>query len=396
MKFAHFTLGLLALVSPVAAAWSKEDREIFRIRDEIAAHEADPGATFYQILGITKSASQDDINKAYRQKTRSLHPDKVTQQLRAERTKGKKKGAKGPSQSEINAAVKQASERQARLSLIANILRGEGRERYDHYLANGFPLWKGTDYYYNRYRPGFGTVLVGVFLFVGGAIHYFVLYMSWKRQKEFIERYVKYARDTAWGGNLNIPSPEPEPSTPEDEEDLPQPMNRRERRMRDKENKKESGRPKKAKKVKSSASSGEASAGPTGQKRRVVAENGKILVVDSLGDVYLEEEDKEGNVHEFLLDPNELPQPTVKDTAIVRAPLFLFDQTIGRFIPRKAEEEQLDVADDDSLDEPQRTPSDSAGEDFEMLDKSVDSLGKAKSTGTQKGDKPSKRKGRKK
>lgn len=198
--------------------------------------------------------------------------------------------------------MKQASERQARLSLIANILRGEGRERYDHYLSNGFPLWKGTDYYYNRYRPGFGTVLVGVFLVIGGAVHYFVLYMSWKRQREFVERYVKYARDTAWGGSMNIPSPEPEPAAQDDEEGPRQPVNRRERRMRDKETKRESGRPKKARKVKSSDSSRDTSSGPTGQKRRVVAENGKILVVDSLGDVYLEEEDKDGNVHEFLLD----------------------------------------------------------------------------------------------
>jgi hypothetical protein len=149
-----------------------------------------------------------------------------------------------------------------------------------------------------------------VFLFIGGAIHYFVLYMSWKRQREFVERYVKYARDTAWGGNLNIPTPDPEPAAQDDDEGPPQPMNRRERRMRDKENKKESGRPKKARKVKSTASSREASTGPTGQKRRVVAENGKILVVDSLGDVYLEEEDKEGNVHEFLLDVSLIP---VKD-----------------------------------------------------------------------------------
>lgn len=279
------------------------DREIFRIRDEIAAHEADPAATFYEILGITNYASQDDINKAYRQKTRSLHPDKVTQQLRAERTKGKKKGGKAPSQSEITKAVKQASERQARLSLIANILRGEGRERYDHYLSNGFPLWKGTDYYYNRYRPGLGTVIIGVFLVGGGAVHYFILYMSYKRQKEFVGRYVKYARDTAWGGNFSVPAEEPEPEAAQDDEDgPPQPMNRRERRMRDKETKREGGRPKKARKVKSSTSSREASTGPTGQKRRVVAENGKVLVVDSLGDVYLEEEDKEGVVHEFLLD----------------------------------------------------------------------------------------------
>jgi hypothetical protein len=100
---------------------------------------------------------------------------------------------------------------------------------------------------------------------------------------------------------------------------------------------------------------------------------------------------------DFVLQPTAIPQPTVKDTAIFRTPLFFYDQTIGRVIPRKTEVEEFDdIVDDEDSDEPQRTPSDSAGEDFEMLDKSVDSLGKAKSTGTQKSAKPSKRKGRKK
>ena len=230
----------------------------FRIRDEIAAHETNPAATFYEVLDISPSASLDDINKAYRQKSRSLHPDKIAQQLRSDRAKIAKKQAKDnkksddapskpPTQAETKLAVKLASDRQARLSLIANILRGPGRDRYDHYLANGFPLWKGTDYYYNRYRPGLGTVLTGLFLVGGGAIHYLVLYMSWRRQKEFVQRYIKFARDTAWGGSLGIPGVDaapPSPPTPAaDEEDAgPQPSNRRQRRMMEKENKREGGR----------------------------------------------------------------------------------------------------------------------------------------------------------
>lgn len=42
--------------------------------------------------------------------------------------------------------------------------------------------------------------------------------------------------------------------------------------------------------------------GPVGAKKRTVAENGKVLIVDSTGKVWLEEEDEEGEVHEFLLD----------------------------------------------------------------------------------------------
>lgn len=298
------------------------DREIFRIRDEIAAHEVDPGATFYNILDISPSASQDEITKAYRKKTRSLHPDKVKQKLRAERAKGgdsKKKSGVKPSkpltQADIRAAVKKASEEQARLGLIANILRGSGRVRYDHFLSNGFPLWKGTDYYYNRYRPGLGTVLTGLFLVVGGGVHYLILYMSWKRQKEFVDRYIKFARNAAWGGGLGVPNveaapaPPPAPAPEEEEEAPPMPRNRRERRMYEKESRREEGKPavKKTRKVVrpsqvDSQEAAVAASGPSGARKRVVAENGKVLVVDSLGDVYLEGEDEDGNIGEFLLD----------------------------------------------------------------------------------------------
>jgi curved DNA-binding protein CbpA len=418
MKFAQFSIGLLACLSPFVAAWSKEDREIFRIRDEIAAHETNAESNFYDILGVARSASQDEITKAYKLKSRSLHPDKVTQQLRAKRAKDNKNAgnaAKPPSQAEIKKAVKKASDRQARLGLIAEILRGPGRERYDHYLSNGFPLWKGTDYYYNRYRPGLGTVLTGLFLIGGGAIHYLILYMNWKRQKEFVHRYVKFAREKAWGGSFSVPiaeaapSPAPTPAAENnsggDDSEPPMPMNRRQRRMQEKETKKEGPSRSTSKKVRRAPSQAQtqtqsstpsvSTGGPTGARKRVVAENGKILVVDSLGDVYLEDEDAEGNVNEFLLDPEEIAQPTFRDTAVVQAPFWFYRITVGRFLGSKAEDEALDydeLVDEADSDIAQATPStDSAGEDFEMLDKSTDSLGKAKATGAQQGGKPNRR-----
>ncbi|KAG5972219.1 hypothetical protein E4U58_006821 [Claviceps cyperi] len=405
MKIAFFSVGLLSLLAPLTAAWSKEDREIFRIRDEISAHESDTAATFYDILGVTPAASFEDIQKAYRKKTVALHPDKVTQNLRAERLKqagGKGKGpVKQPTSAEVKAAVKKASDRQTRLMLIANILKGSGRDRYDHFLANGFPLWKGTDYYYNRYRPGLGTVMVGLFIVGGGAIHYLILFMNWKRQREFVERYVKFARDTAWGGNLGIPNIEPQaaaPATPSGEEDDDAayvPQNRRERRMQQKGVKKDTGRGRSKKVVKKSlAASRDASSGPTGVRRKVVAENGKVLIVDSLGDVYLEEQDEEGVMNEYLLDPTELAQPSFKDTAVVRLPLHIFNMTLGRFIakPDNVEIELEGSEAEEDVTMAQKEPSDS---DFELLDKSTDSLGKAKSSGLEKSGKSSKRKNKK-
>lgn len=322
------------------------DREIFRVRDELAA-ALGPEITFYDFVGVPPSASLDDINKAYRKKTRQLHPDKVKQQLAADRAKAAKKAgssgeknkkpgvnvSKGPTAGEVRAAVKRASEMQARLSIVTNVLRGPERDRYDHFLANGFPTWKGTEYYYNRYRPGFGTVLFGLFVFVGGGAHYIALYMSWKRQREFVERYIKYARHAAWGNSIGgvdlggdigaDPSmggpgailPPVDTGVAEDEPQPNMAMNRKQRRMQERDAKRDAaresttGRRAARRGLSTNASnSGTAtptpqpSAGPTGAKKRVVAENGKILVVDSLGDVYLEQIDEEGKVEELLLD----------------------------------------------------------------------------------------------
>ncbi|KAI0114092.1 hypothetical protein GGR51DRAFT_556589 [Nemania sp. FL0031] len=413
MRFSTLTIGLVALLTPLTAAWSKEDREIFRVRDELATHEG-PDVTFYGFLGIAPSATQDEINKAYKRKSRALHPDKVRQQMMADRTKQNKakgiKVTKQPSQSQLKAAVKKASERQARLSIVTNVLRGPGRDRYDHFLKNGFPTWKGTEYYYSRYRPGLGTVLVGVLLVGGGAFHYLALYMSWRRQREFVERYIKFARHAAWGDNFAIPgldtagtaTPPPQPQAGDDEQGPPIALNRKQRRMQEKETRRESG--KEGKKATTRARgggrvsqqpSGSATPvpqaqgpGPTGAKKRVVAENGKILVVDSLGDVYLEQEDGEGNVHEFLLDPNEIPPPSVKDTALYKLPGWLYALTAGKFLgasPAGPEADDTQEVEDDSADSDvaQRTPSTDSADDFELLEKSLEDLPQPKATGSQ-------------
>ena len=324
---------LLALAVGLAAAWTAEDHEIFRIRDELHKHDGS-NTTFYSFMGLHPGANQDDINKAYRKLSRSLHPDKARANWIAsynKPTKPKTKpGAKPtvhvtkdkqPSQSEINKFNKEAGARFERLSLVVGILRGSGRDRYDHFLQNGFPKWRGTGYYYARYRPGLGTVLTGLFIFVGGGVHYAALYLGWKRQREFVERYIKHARRMAWGdeggigaipglggptGGMNGSA---QRQQVEDSEDSMQ-WNRKQKRAMAKDKKRDDKAPVKsaraAQKAKndgiSTPQEGEITSGPVGAKKRTVAENGKILIVDSVGNVFLEEETEEGDVQEFLLD----------------------------------------------------------------------------------------------
>ncbi|KIX00219.1 uncharacterized protein Z518_10358 [Rhinocladiella mackenziei CBS 650.93] len=339
-RILHFLV--LCALFLLVAAWSKEDYEIFKLRDEIEAAEG-PDVSFYDFLGVKSSATVEEIGKAFRKKSRALHPDKVKHSFIASRSTpkpkksgGKKKAgvhvSKGPSEREIQRVVKQAGERYSRLSVIANILKGPQRERYDFFLQHGFPKWRGTGYYYSRFRPGLGTVLIGLFLVGGGGAHYFALITGYKRQRDFMERYVKHARKNAWGdesGIRGIPGlggPIDVPPTIEE----PNPManlNRRQKRELERQNRKDkSGKSKPAKPAPVQASS------PTGDKRRVTAENGKILIVDSIGNVFLEEEDEDGNVQEFLLDPDEIPKPTIRDTALVRLPLWVFHKAFGRFL----------------------------------------------------------------
>lgn len=297
------------------------DHEIFRLRDEIIKSEGQ-NVTFYDLLGVKPNASQDQLTKAFRKKSRDLHPDKARQTFVANyATKHKKKGTsvgKKPSSREIEAHVQKVTAAYQRLSVVAKMLQGPERERYDHFLRNGFPAWKGSGYYYDRFRPGLGSVLIGLFTVIGGGVHYFALVMGWKRRREFAERYIRQARKTAWGdetGVQGIPgidsTPAPvnaqqfENDSPEDTPDEQIPRNRRERRAMEKDARK----PKKVQAVKKARTDGisapkepEVVSGPQGAKKRIVAENGKILVVDSVGNVFLEHETEGGQKGEFLID----------------------------------------------------------------------------------------------
>lgn len=310
-------------------------------------------------MGVENSASQDDIAKALRKKGRLLHPDKVKQSLAAAKAMAtpalkdqkKKPGihvSKGPTETEVRDAMKKASERYARLTIIAAVLKGSGRQRYDHFLSNGFPKWKGTGYYYARFRPGLGSVLVGLFVTGGGMLHYAALYVSWKRQQEFVERYIRHARRAAWGdesGIKGIPgigsaSAALPPASSHDES--PTLLNRKQKRMQERESKKDKDKRKARTRenIPAGAAAQEPDVGPQGQKKKVQAENGKVLIVDSIGNVFLEEEDENGQKCEYLLDPDELPKPTVRETVLFRLPIWIFERIRGMIVNRRLKTEK--------------------------------------------------------
>jgi len=346
----------VCLFAAFAAAWNKEDHEIFRLRDEVAAAEGN-NVTFYSLLGVKPGASQDELTKAYRKKSSQIHPDKARQRFINEYQKNNKKQGtapgvkvtKGPSKKEIDAHLKKVTASYQRLSVIANVLKGPSRVRYDHFLRNGFPAWRGTGYYYQRFRPGLGSVLFGMLVVMGGGFHYFALLVGWRRRKEFVERYIRHARKTAWGDetaiqgipgvdSVNTQNWDDEEKENEEEEEIV-PRNRREKRQMDKESKKgkklQVGRTSVRGKGISSPVEAEITSGPQGAKKRIVAENGKVLIVDSVGNVFLEETTEDGVKGEFLLDPNEEPKPTVFDTLLFKLPKYAYNQSVGRVLNKQ-------------------------------------------------------------
>ncbi|KAI1002515.1 hypothetical protein K3495_g5682 [Podosphaera aphanis] len=356
MRLSILILNFVLCLRAVVASWSKEDQEIFRLRDEVEASEG-VGVTFYDFLGTKPSANQDEINKAYRKISKVLHPDKVKKKFIDERSPSKKL-----SQAEIKAAAKAASDRFARLGIVANILRGPGRDRYNHFLSYGFPKWKGTGYYYARFRPGLGSVLTGLFIFFGGGGHWIALYLSWRRQQDFVNRYITFARHAAWGDNIPGLDTNMLRTSPLGSDHVEvQPMNRRNRRMQDRDNKKDK-KPKATKMTKASSAASQESTGP---RKRVQAENGKILIVDSEGNVYLEQTNEDGEIQEFLLHPDELVKPTMRDTALFRLPFWIYNSISDRVLRSMPpiSSDDFEVKDEASA------ANSSSSENFEVLEK---------------------------
>ncbi|WFD43713.1 hypothetical protein MPSI1_002377 [Malassezia psittaci] len=178
-KILGICLCLLAGAFVSATQWSKEDIEIFELQNALEQIEG-AGTNFYSIMGLKPSASLAEIRKAYREKSLEWHPDK-------------------------NSGVANAYKRFEQLGLIHKILRDERRDRYNHFLTHGFPKWRNTGYYYERYRPGILSVLVILVLLSVGA-QWLVQTINWRRDKERIENLRRSAYAVAWGAWFQTPA----------------------------------------------------------------------------------------------------------------------------------------------------------------------------------------------
>lgn len=176
MKLFSLLFGILAVLATTVLAWDNEDHEIFDLVSELEAAEG-KGTTFYSWLDVPSTASTADIAKAYRKKSMVLHPDK-------------------------NAGVKGIQERFARLGVISAILRNkEKRERYDFFYKNGVPKWRGTGYYYARFRPGLGFVFSFLIIVTSG-LQYMVQGFNYKKDLARIEQITGKAKAAAWGPKM--------------------------------------------------------------------------------------------------------------------------------------------------------------------------------------------------
>jgi len=152
------------------------DHEIFDLVSELQAAEG-KDTSFYSWLEVSPSASANEISRAYKKKSIQLHPDK-------------------------NPGVKNAHDRFARLGVIGQILRNkEARERYDFFYKNGVPIWRGTGYYYSRYRPGLGSVFIFLITVTSG-LHYVIQRINYQNDLKRIEKFVRDARLAAWGPKM--------------------------------------------------------------------------------------------------------------------------------------------------------------------------------------------------
>ncbi|XP_013180394.1 PREDICTED: uncharacterized protein F54F2.9 [Papilio xuthus] len=129
----RFVILVFLAYAASAAAWDDDDFEVFDVVEEV-------NQNFYELLGVTQEASQQEIKSAFKKLTLKLHPDK-------------------------NSAP-DADVQFRNLVSVHNILKDPGkREKYNEVLKNGLPNWRSAVYYYRHVRK-MGLAEGSVILFI--------------------------------------------------------------------------------------------------------------------------------------------------------------------------------------------------------------------------------------
>ena len=105
---------LFLLFTLAFARFTEIDYKIFDANDQLSLAYG-RNESFYSALGVSNTATINEVNKAYRVLSQSLHPDKTT---------------------DLGNIAKQKA-----LSSVVPILRNH-RDIYDRHLAKGFPVWR--------------------------------------------------------------------------------------------------------------------------------------------------------------------------------------------------------------------------------------------------------------
>ncbi|CAK1545091.1 unnamed protein product [Leptosia nina] len=114
----HFIL--LVCLTLGVAAWDEDDLEVFDVVEEV-------NQNFYELMGVSQDASQQEIKQAFKKLTLKLHPDKND--------------------------APDADVQFRNLVSVHNILKDPGkREKYNEVLKNGLPNWRSAIYYYRHVR----------------------------------------------------------------------------------------------------------------------------------------------------------------------------------------------------------------------------------------------------
>ncbi|ORY02436.1 DnaJ-domain-containing protein [Basidiobolus meristosporus CBS 931.73] len=184
---------LLGALIPQTQAWDELDYELFDLVDAVKKSEGKEDASFYSLLGVESTATTNQIAKGFRKMSRTVHPDK------------------NPDPS--------SQERYSLLGNVASILRNDtARERYNFYYKNGVPSWRGTGYFYRRHRPGFGSVVFALTIFLS-LVQYGTSWLTYYLRKRDIQYLIdERAMLAKRQVKRSKKSPVENPATFEDEE----------------------------------------------------------------------------------------------------------------------------------------------------------------------------------